>query len=164
MSDIILRLATQQDVQAMVDITNHYIQSSTCIMKEKDETDEERSSMLSGNGNGYPTFVAILSGEIVGWGGLAPHSERSVYRFTVNDAIYVRKDMTGHGIGSAILEKLIVVAKELGYHSMIAVIASDQERSILLHNKFGFTKVAHLYQVGFKFGRWTDVVQMQLML
>ena len=33
-----------------------------------------------------------------------------------------------------------------------------------LHESLGFVRVARLREVGFKFGRWLDVIYMQLML
>lgn len=78
--------------------------------------------------------------------------------------VYVREDCKGRGIGSTLLNKSIATAKNLGYRSIIAVIASDQPSSITLHHKYGFKMVAHLHQVGFKLGQWIDVVYLQLLV
>lgn len=42
-------------------------------------------------------------------------------------------------------------------HAAIAGIALPNPASIALHEKFGFEKVAHFREVGFKCGRWIDV-------
>jgi phosphinothricin acetyltransferase len=109
-------------------------------------------------------LVAVRGNEVVGWGALTPHSERSAYRFTVHDAVYVREDLRGEGIGSAILTSLTATARELGYHSMVAVIGAAQTASLGLHHKFGFKNAGYLKEVGFKFGQWVDVVDLQLRL
>ena len=63
-----------------------------------------------------------------------------------------------------LLRHLIVRARVVGHHAIIAGIDGGQEASVGLHARFGFEKVGQLKQVGFKFGRWLDVVYMELML
>ena len=67
-------------------------------------------------------------------------------------------------LGSALLEDQIRRAREIRHHTILAIIDADQAGSIGLHERFGFSKAAHLKQLGFKFNRWLDVVYMQLML
>jgi L-amino acid N-acyltransferase YncA len=44
---------------------------------------------------------------------------------------------------------------------MIAGIDADNAASIRMHERLGFMRVAHFQQVGFKFGRWLDLVFLQ---
>ncbi len=164
MNDSTIRQVRQEDLHAVVEITNHYIRNSSCIMKERDERIGERSAWLMEKGDRYPLYVAVRDDEVVGWGGLSPHSERTAYRHTVHDAVYVRHDLRGQGIGSALLERLTSVAKELRYHSIIAVVVSDNPAPIALHHRYGFRDAGCLRQVGHKFGQWIDVMNLQLML
>jgi phosphinothricin acetyltransferase len=46
----------------------------------------------------------------------------------------------------------------------MALIDAEQEPSLGIHRRLGFVPVAHLREVGYKFGRWLDVIYMQLML
>jgi phosphinothricin acetyltransferase len=59
---------------------------------------------------------------------------------------------------------LIERAAALGMHVMIAGIDADNAGSIRFHERLGFTQVAHMREVGFKFGRWLDLVLMQRLL
>jgi L-amino acid N-acyltransferase YncA len=69
------------------------------------------------------------------------------------------------GIGLALMRDLIRDCSDLGYRQMIAVIGdSANEASIRLHTRLGFRTIGHEVAVGLKFGRWVDVVQMQLAL
>jgi L-amino acid N-acyltransferase YncA len=86
------------------------------------------------------------------------------YRFTVEHSVHVRADRRGQGVGAALMTPLIERAAALGMHVMIAGIDADNERSIRFHERLGFTRVAHLREVGFKFGRWLDLVLMQRVL
>jgi phosphinothricin acetyltransferase len=98
---------------------------------------------------------------VVGWGSLSGYRERSAYRFTCENSVYVRHDLHGRGIGSALLTDLIERATLLDYRSIIAGIDGEQTASIALHAKFGFVDCGRQVKVGFKFERWLDVVFMQ---
>jgi phosphinothricin acetyltransferase len=100
----------------------------------------------------------------VGWGSLSAYHARSAYRRTVENSVYVHHQHHGRGIGSLLLEDLIARAREVGHRVIIAAIDADQPASIALHAKFDFKKVGHFKQVGFKFGRWLNVVYMELLL
>ena len=45
----------------------------------------------------------------------------------------------------------------MGLHAALGGIALPNAASVALHEKFGFRKVAHLTEVGLKFGGWIDV-------
>jgi phosphinothricin acetyltransferase len=159
-----IRLATEADLPAIEDIYNWYIPRSTCTYQEEIEPFEKRVAWYRHHGPRHPITVAELGGEVIGWGSLSEFRDRAAYRNTVEDSVYVRHDMHGRGIGSALLKDLIDRARALGHHTIIAGADGEQTVSIKLHAKFGFEPVAHFKQVGFKFDRWLDVVFLQLML
>ncbi len=86
------------------------------------------------------------------------------YRFTVENTVHVREDRWGSGVGEALMLALIERARETGKHTMIAAIDSTNEASIRFHERLGFMEVAHLPEVGAKFGRWLDLVLLQISL
>jgi len=63
------------------------------------------------------------------------------------------------------MQRIIADARAQGQREMLAVIGdSDNAGSIGLHTRLGFRHVGTFRNVGFKFGRWVDVVLMQLSL
>src|SRR5687768_2276805 len=160
----LIRLATEQDLRAIDEIYNWYVPRSTCTYQEAIDPFESRVAWFGRHGERHPVTVAELDGRVVGWGSLSEFRDRSAYRFTCEDSVYVRHDHHGRGIGSALLADLIERARALGYHTIIAGADAEQATSIALHRKFGFGACAHFKQVGFKFDRWLDVVFLQLML
>jgi L-amino acid N-acyltransferase YncA len=159
-----VRPAKVEDMGAVVNITNYYIRNSTCIMKEVEESREEREQWLLMHSGQYPMVVAEDGEGVVGWASLYEFSDRSAYRYTAHDSVYVRQDLRYRGIGKLLLTDLIARSRKLGYHSIVAVIGAEQTPSLRLHESLGFRQVAHYEQVGFKFGRWIDVKHLQLML
>jgi L-amino acid N-acyltransferase len=159
-----LRPATESDLVAINDIYNHYVLHSTCTYQEEPEPLDGRRKWFSHHGDKYPVIVAATEGHVVGWGSLSAFHERSAFRRTVENSIYVHHQHHRRGIGSLLLQDLIVRARSLGYRAIIAGIDGEQTASVALHAKFHFEKVGHLKQVGFKFGRWLDVIYMELCL
>jgi L-amino acid N-acyltransferase YncA len=113
-------------------------------------------------GKGLPYLVAEIAGAVAGYGYCAPYRTRSAYRYSLEDSIYVRHDMTGRGVGKRLLDELVAQCEKLGYRQLIAVIGdSAHQASIGVHAACGFVRVGTLRSVGFKFGRWVDSVIMQ---
>lgn len=159
-----IRLATLADLDAINQIYNHYVPISTCTYAEMQTPTAERRAWFTSHDEKHPITVAEIDDHIAGWGSLSEFHERSAYRFTVENSIYVAHDQQRQGIGAALLQDLIDRACSAGHHTIIAGIDAEQKPSISLHSHFGFKPVAHLRHVGFKFGRWLDVIYMQLLL
>ncbi len=159
-----IRLAIPADRGAIDAIYAHYVRTSTCTYQEEPESDAVRRAWFEAHGERYPLTVLERDGEILGWASLSPWKDRSAYRFTCELSVYLREDVRGQGHGRLLLADLIERATALGYRVLIGGISADQAASIRLHERLGFTRVAHFHETGFKFGRWLDVVYYELRL
>ena len=165
MSPITLRPATVADLPAILDIVNNIILTSTANYNYEPETLPEREAWLvSKQQSGMPVIAADDNGVCVGFGTYGQFRDKIGYRFTVEHSVYVAGSHRGQGVGNQLLTELIRLAKAQGMHSMIAGIDTQNEGSIVFHEKFGFEKVAHFREIGYKFDQWLDVVFLQLML
>lgn len=169
-AQIRIRTATRSDLKDINDIYNHYVLYAPCTFQEDIETMENREKWFDHHeGNHlYPVYVAEMdeSGKTVtvGWGSLSMFRERSAYRFTVEDSIYIHHDHLGKGIGKILLETLMIyVDANEDIHCVIASITSHPTTvaSEKLHSRFKFVKVAHFKEIGKKFNEWLDVVYYQ---
>ncbi len=164
-ADYRIRVATIADLPAINDIYNHYVLHSTCTYQEVPETIEARRAWFERHGSSHPVTVAVdAAGVVLGWASLSAYHPRSAYRFTVENSVYLRHDVRGRGLGRALLADIVARARALGHHTIIGLIDADQPASIALHSKAGFIEVGRMKQVGYKFGKWLDVVYMQLMV
>jgi phosphinothricin acetyltransferase len=161
---VTLRPASESDLAAINDIYNHYVLHSTCTYQETLEPLEGRREWFRHHGDKHPVIVAVAGGQVIGWGLLSAYHARSAYRHTVENSVYVHHEHHRRGIGSLLLRELIARARGLGHHVIIAGIDGEQAASVALHTRFHFEKVGHFQQVGFKFGRWLDVIYMELKL
>jgi phosphinothricin acetyltransferase len=163
----IIRLATADDLEQINAIYNHYVLHATSTYQTEPETAEARAAWFDHHGHRYPVTVAQSdeSGSvIIGWASISPFHARAAYGRTVENSVYVHPEHCRKGTGRALLADLISRTRALNYHTIIAGIDAEQLASVALHERFGFQRVAHLREVGFKFNRWLDVIYMQLIL
>lgn len=161
-----IRPATRADLPGILEIYNDAVLNTTATYDYEPRTLEHRTQWFEDHQrDNYPVFVAQdEAGRIVGWCALNPFHARMGYRFTSENSVYVAADSRGRGIGRLLLSPLIDAGRARGLHAIIAVIDADNEASIRLHARFGFEKVGHFKQTGFKFNRWLDVIYMEKLL
>jgi L-amino acid N-acyltransferase YncA len=158
------RPASIADAEAINEIFNHYVRSSSATFQVEDETTEERVQELSTRADNQPITVLEHNGEIVAWGALSAFRSRCAYRHTIELTVYVRHDRHRNGHGRIIVRDLIERARALRYHTILAVSCTESIASIGLLKSLGFGVAGTLREVGCKFGRSLDVVYLQLML
>lgn len=159
-----LRAAEISDSYAICEIYNFYIQNSVVTFDESNmeaKQWEEKIEYLQKQR--LPFIVAVSdSGELLGFAYVAPWRQKSAFRNTVEDSIYLRPASTGKRIGTKLLEQLLTEAKIAGVKEVVAVISdSGADSSVKLHEQFGFKKQGHLAKVGYKFDRWLGTILMQ---
>lgn len=158
-----VRDAAPGDMAAIQSIYAHHVLHGLATFEEVPPAVEEMARRHADiTGRGLPYLVAEVDGAPAGYAYCALYRTRSAYRFTLEDSVYVRHDLAGRGLGSAMLAELVRRAEALGYRQLVAVIGDSAHRaSIALHARHGFLPVGTLRSTGFKFGRWVDSVLMQ---
>ena len=114
MNPIAIRPATESDLVAINDIYNHYVLTCTCTYQEVPEPIAGRKQWFSHHDERHPVIVAEEGGKVVGWGSLSKFHERSAFRNTVENSIYVLESHQGRGVGSALLQELIKLRPRRG--------------------------------------------------
>lgn len=160
--DILVRDATAADIDAIQPIYAYYVAKTTASFEDvPPSVTQMRARYDAVRAQDLPYLVAEIGGEVLGYCYAAPFRQRSAYRYTIENSVYVAPLVTRHGIGVALMRELIARCTALDYRQMIAVIGdSTNLSSIALHRKLGFRQEGVLRGVGLKFGRWRDVVIM----
>jgi phosphinothricin acetyltransferase len=170
---VAIRLAERRDADAIRTIYNREVMASTVTFDMVPRTLDEQVQWIDEHSGGHPAVVAELGVEagaesdgrlVVGFGSLTPYRPRPAYATTVENSVYVDPGYQGRGVGKAILDELVRIAADHGFHSVVARIVGGHEASIALHAACGFETVGVEREVGRKFSRWLDVVVMQRML
>jgi L-amino acid N-acyltransferase YncA len=162
----VIRPAEDRDLQAILDIYNHAVLTTTATYDYEPRTMEHRRAWFEEHQRtGFPVSIAETgAGDVVGWSSLSRYHDRPGYRFTCENSIYVAEKARGQGVGKALLKPLIDAARARELKAIIAVIDASNEVSVRLHRSFGFETVGHFKSVGYKFDRWLDVIYMELLL
>jgi len=158
-----VRPAVQSDMSQILAIYTHYVLVSTSTFEEVPPSRKQLVARWRDSRNrGLPYLVAEEGKQIVGFAYANSYRERSAYRYTVEDSLYVDHEMTGRGIGNALLTALIEQCQAMNLRQLIAIIGdTNNTSSIALHKKHGFTIVGTLKDTGYKFNQWIDTVVMQ---
>jgi phosphinothricin acetyltransferase len=160
-----IRDARTADVPGVLAIYNEVIASSTAVYRDEPATLEDRHEWLRARlAQGYPVLVAVDDTGVTGFASFGDFRASPGYRFTVEHTVHVRADCRGRGVGSALMRPLLERATDLGKHVMIAGVDASNGASLRFHERLGFIRVAHFREVGFKFGRWLDLVFLQRFL
>jgi phosphinothricin acetyltransferase len=160
-----IRDATLDDVPTITAIQSVGLTTTTHEWTERPYVETERAEWLDRQrACGNPVLVASLGGEILGWACYGPFRDTARwpgYRHTVEHTIHVREDHWGKGIGQTLLDALVMRARAVDIHVMVAAIDSSNARSIAFHERLGFVECGRMPETGRKFGRWLDLVLMQ---
>ena len=162
--DVVIRPATPTDASSIAAIYNHYILHTIITFEETPVTEEEMLGRMQEVQGEFPWLVHDNDGVVEGYAYAAKWQARSAYRFGAGTTIYLHPDKTGKGLGAPLYSVLLDDLRVRGLHTAIAGIALPNPGSVAIHERMGFTKVAHLREVGWKFNQWIDVGYWQLML
>jgi L-amino acid N-acyltransferase len=163
--ELTVRLAEVGDAEAIRAIYNTEVRTATSTFDLVPRSLAEQRRWLAARSGAFSAIVAAgEGGRVLGFGSLSPYKERAAYRTTVEDSVYVDPARQGEGIGTALLIRLVDIARTSGFHTLIARIEASGTASRALHARCGFELVGIEREVGRKFNRWLDVAVMQLML
>ncbi len=159
-----IRDITFNDTEDICNIYNEYIKNTIITFEEQPVEVEEMKNRISEVVQNYPWLVYEENKKVIGYAYATRWKARSAYEHTVECTFYLEKNYTGKGIGSKLSEELIKRLKEKSIHSIIYGIALPNDASIALSEKFGFKKIGHFKEVGYKFNKWIDVGYWELIL
>ena len=160
---MIVRPATEADAEALAAIYGDAVLHGFGTFEEAPpsaaDMDGRRRAVQD---RGLPYLVAEQGGRVLGFAYAAPFRPRAAYRYTLEDSVYVAPDAKGQGVGRAVLSAVIAACEALGVRQLMAVIGdSGNLGSIALHESLGFRQTGVSKSVGFKHGRWIDIVHLQ---
>ena len=165
MQTVALRTAEARDAEAISAIYNHEVTHEVSTFDLVPRSIEEQREWIVARSGAFSVIVAddVQLG-VVGFAALSTYRDRAGYRTTVENSIYVRRDQQRRGIGKLLLTRLLDIARDSGFHTVIARIEARSKGSLALHASLGFVNVGIEREIGRKHGRWLDSAIMQKML
>lgn len=159
-----LRKVTPNDANAIAHIYNYYVKNTDITFETELVPDSEMRQRILEISGKYPYLVYEESGKILGYCYASLWKKREAYHNTVESTVYLSPSSQGKGIGGLLMNALLDELKKTHIHAVIACITLPNPSSIKLHEKLGFKQVSHFMEVGYKFERWIDVSDWELLL
>lgn len=159
-----IRQAELSDIDAITDIYNEAILTTTATFDLEPKTREDRLQWFEDHDSRHPILVAERDGQVVGFSCLTRWNLRAAYEDTAETSFYVKAEYRGQGIGRKLKQAIIDEARRLGFHTLIAGAAEGSDASLHLNKSFGFSEVGTFKEVGRKFGKLIDVTYLQKIL
>jgi len=165
MQTVSLRAAQLRDAEQIAAIYNYEVENTTATFDLVPRTILSQRQWLEARSGAFSAIVAEESSAgVIGFAALSTYRDRAGYRTTVENSVYVDRNHQRKGVGKLLLTALVDIAKDSGFHTIIARIDSQSRGSLALHKSLNFVEVGIEREIGRKFGRWLDSVIMQRML
>lgn len=159
-----IRKVELKDADEIASIYNHYIENTIITFEEERLSCEDIKKRINIITENYPWMVFEENDRVLGYAYASKFRERSAYRYSTETTVYLNINSVGKGIGTLLYAELLKQIRMLDFKVAYGVIALPNTGSVKLHEKFGFKKVAHLSNAGYKFNKWIDVGYWELSL
>ncbi len=170
-TDIILRMATKEDAEEILEIYAPYVTDTAISFEYHVPSVKEFAERITHIMKKYPYIVAIENNRIIGYAYASAFKERAAYDWAVETTVYLRQDCRGKGVGKKLylaLEEILRKQNILNLNACIAYTSTDNvyltNASIYFHYQLGYKKVGHFTKCGYKFETWYDMIWMEKMI
>ncbi len=159
MTNIALRRARAEDLDALLGLYNYYVANTHITFDVEPRTRDQRKAWLDGfsNTGRKQCFVAVKAGQAIGWASSGPFKDRAAYDTSVETSVYLAPDDGGKGLGRRLYQTLLDAMAKEDVHRAFGGIAQPNEASVALHLAMGYRHVGTYSEVGRKFGKFWDV-------
>jgi L-amino acid N-acyltransferase YncA len=179
-----VRPATAADAAAICEIYNQGIEDRLATLETELRTPQERREWLEARGPRHPVIVAELpqpatfsnrpptslpeqaapAPTVIAWGSLNVFNARPAYRHVADFSVYVERGWRGKGVGRVLLERLVELGRELGYHKLVLSAFPFNTAGVALYERLGFRTVGIYKEQGLLDGHWVDTIIMERLL
>ena len=150
-NEIIIKTASPDDAQSLLGIYAYYVENTAITFEYEVPTLEEFKSRILNTLKKYPYIMASFNGETVGYAYTGAFKERAAYSHSVETSIYVKKGLSGKGVGKALYAELEKISKKQNVLNMNACISYTEKPDEYLslnsphfHEHLGYRTVGKL--------------------
>jgi L-amino acid N-acyltransferase YncA len=160
-----LRLAMASDAEAICRIYNQGIEDRIATLETELRTPDERREWLASRSPRHPVIVAEDdAGEVTAWASLNICNAREAYRFVADVSVYVERRWRGKGAGRVLLEQLVELGRQHGFHKLVLAAFPFNAAGMALYERLGFRTVGIYREQGQLDGKWVDTIVMERLL
>ena len=157
---MVIRPVRREDAQEMLDIYRPFVTDNSVSFELEVPSLDQFAERIVTYTKRFPWLVAEENGEVIGYAYASSYRERKAYQWSVECSVYIRSDYYGKGCAQKLYETLFEELTSRGFFNVYAIITLPNEASVRFHQKMNFEEVGIFRRVGFKFGKWHDVLWM----
>ncbi|MDE0521891.1 MAG: GNAT family N-acetyltransferase [Boseongicola sp.] len=155
---MIIRPAVEGDAGRLAEIQNPVIRDTAITFNPRERSETEMRVAVRDR----PCFlVAEVGGRVMGFASYDQFRKGPGYARTVEHTIVISEEGRGQGMGRALMDAIVEHARDAGIGSIWAGVSGENPAGVAFHASLGFEEVARLPKVGYKFGRWMDLVLLR---
>lgn len=161
---LVIRKASLEDIPALQKIYNDAVLHTTATYDTEIKDYADRLRWYEQHETEpYVLFVEEIDKTVAGYASLSQYRERRAFDPSVEISVYVDEAFQNQGVGSSLMKAVLDYAKnQKCIHTVVSLITSENEHSIYLHEKLGFSYCGKIKDAGYKFGRWIDLSFYQI--
>lgn len=161
---LMIRHAFPDDVPAMLEIYRPFVEHTTITFEYEVPSVAEFRRRFDLTSTFFPWIVCVYDNVIVGYAYASKQHERAAYQWNAELSIYVHPDYQGKRVGAALYRCLLRLLRLQGFLYAHALVTLPNDKSLALHRRLGFQRVAVMEKTGYKHGQWLDVAELRLQL
>jgi L-amino acid N-acyltransferase YncA len=159
-----IRAARFADLPMIQDIHNQGITDRVATLDTTPRSLADTQLWFFRHGPRHPVLVAEVGSSIAGWASLNTFNPRPAYQYVADLSVYLARSWRSKGLGSRLLQALIPLARELGYHKLVLSAFPTNTAGMRLYERQGFTTVGIYKEMGLVDGHWVDTIIMEKLL
>ena len=160
-----IRPARASDAGGIASIWNPIIRDTTITFNPVEKSEPEIAALMNTRqAEGHAFLVAETGGKVLGFASYSQFRPGPGYARCMEHSLYLAPQARGEGLGRALMDALAKHARARPMRMLIGAMTESNTNSVAFHARLGFVEVAHIPDAGWKFGRYHDLVLMQLRL
>lgn len=152
-----IRTASAQDAAAITAFWNPVIRDTAITFTPLEKTPAAVAALIAER---EAFLVAAERGVVLGFASYAQFRAGPGYAHSQEHTIILAPEARGRGVGRALMTALEARARAAGHHALIGGVSGSNPEGVAFHAAVGFREVGRLPEVGWKLGRWHDLVLM----
>lgn len=156
-NDYIIRDVLLEDAKRIMEIYNYYIEYTTVTFRSKLKTLKDIEKMITDNIPTYGWYVIEINNIVVGYSRGNTFRDGEGYSVTCETSVYIDKEYLKKGYGILLYGKLLENLKKNKVKNAVAMLCTENDKSVKLHKNFGFKLNTILKDIGVKFDKTLSV-------
>lgn len=152
-----LRLVTLQDTEELLQIYAPYITDTAVSFEYEVPSVDAYRARIEEICAHYPYLVLEEDGRLLGYAYAHRQMDRAAYQWNTELSVYLRPEVTGRGLGTALYSALLELLRLQGFKTAYGCVAIPNVASEALHEKLGFHPAGVWSLTGYKNGQWQNV-------